>query len=125
MMRLIQKSICGFGLFKEPNLQYCTGSAREAGKQKRRQKPRERRSLEVKLIAAENIFYAEGGRVFDWGCGCELLKMVAVVSVAVSKERLPSPSTTSRMLKMTCSIVNLGGNTSPLRRFASEVEDTL
>lgn len=50
--------------------------------------------------------------------------MVAVVSVAFSKERLPSPeaSTTSRMLKMTCSNVNLGGNTSPLRRFASEVE---
>lgn len=40
------------------------------------------------------------GRVKEgWGAGlCELLKMAAVVSVAVSKERLPSPEprTTSK-----------------------------
>lgn len=32
-------------------------------------------------------------RLSEWGRGgrCELLKLVAVVSVAVSKERLPSP----------------------------------
>lgn len=66
MMRLMQKSICGFGLFKEPNLQYWTGSATAVGEKKRRQKPRRgRRSLGAKLIAAENIFYAEGGRDFD------------------------------------------------------------
>ncbi len=65
MIRLMQKSICGFGLFREPNLQYWTGSARPVGEKKRRQKPRrERRSL-GKFIAADGIFYAEGCGCFD------------------------------------------------------------
>lgn len=65
MIRLMQKSICGFGLFREPNLQYWTGSARPVGEKKRRQKPRrERRSL-GNFIAADGIFYAEGCGCFD------------------------------------------------------------
>lgn len=55
----MQKSICGFGLFREPNLQYWTGSARPVGEKKRRQKPRrERRDLGANFIAADSIFYA-------------------------------------------------------------------
>lgn len=65
MMRLMQKSMCGFVLSREPSLQYWTGSARAAG-EKRREKPRrERKSREIELIAAESIIYVEGGRVFD------------------------------------------------------------
>lgn len=63
-MRLMQKSMCGFGSSREPNLQYWTGSARAAGgkkkkekKERRRDKPRrERRSRGIELIAAESIF---------------------------------------------------------------------
>lgn len=60
-MRLTQKSMCGFGSSREPNLQYWTGSARAAGGKKkkkgRRDKPRrERRSRGVELIAVESIF---------------------------------------------------------------------
>lgn len=65
MMRLMQKSMCGFGLSREPNLQYWTGSARAAGEKKRRDKPRRERKIRgAELIAAESILYAEGGRVF-------------------------------------------------------------
>lgn len=59
-MRLTQKSMCGFGSSREPNLQYWTGSPRAAGgkkKKRRRDKPRrEKRSRGVELIAAESIF---------------------------------------------------------------------
>lgn len=67
MMRLMQKSMCGFGSSEEPNLQYWTGSARAAGENKRsRDKPRkERRIRGAELITAESISYAEGGRVVD------------------------------------------------------------
>lgn len=66
MIRLMQKSICGVGLFREPNLQYWTGSARPIGEKKRRQKPRsERRSLGAKFIVADSIFYAKWCGVFD------------------------------------------------------------
>lgn len=60
-MRLMQKSTCGFGSSREPNLQYWTGSARAAGgkekkKKRRDQARRERRSRGVELIAADSIF---------------------------------------------------------------------
>lgn len=59
-MRLMQKSMFGFGSSREPNLQYWTGSARAAGKEKKKrrrdQARRERRSRGVELIAADSIF---------------------------------------------------------------------